>query len=428
MGLLNFLKGKSPEDIEKQADDLFAKGSFGPAKIEYEKAFSKFEKKPEGRGDFGLRISDKIVRAKEALARKHWKDAEELMVSDCLDDARELLGLALELTMDGRVKSEVEELLKDLSSRMKAREAQKYADAGEAYADEDPYENTAGWDDEDPGDIIEEEEYFESLLSVLPPKEQEAYRGYGRAFEIGYTALNQGRFDVAEEKLSLALKENSPEKTYIPLELAAGYLNLEDYARAKELLYRFLEDFPDSLRAYHVLCETLWAEEDFEEALNLLSNCPEEISHTSTIHLLRGETLVQAKKFREAEAVYQNYLASCGGKDDRVIRSLAGVYEALGETARARALYGELLNACKGCGRRADADLRRRFADTSFSLGEHTAKTLELYLELAGTDPFNKADYYEKVSTIYHTLGNDKESIRFKGFSERVRRNSPEKS
>jgi tetratricopeptide (TPR) repeat protein len=143
---------------------------------------------------------------------------------------------------------------------------------------------------------------------------------------------------------------------------------------------------------------------------------------------LKGETLVQAKKFKEAEAFYQEYLALNGPKEDSVVRSLAFVYEALGETGKAKALYGELLNACMGCGRRADADLRRRFADTCFSLGEYNAKTLELYLELAGTDPFNKADYYEKVSTIYHAMGNEKESFRFKGFSEKERRKGHEEA
>jgi hypothetical protein len=105
-----------------------------------------------------------------------------------------------------------------------------------------------------------------------------------------------------------------------------------------------------------------------------------------------------------------------------VIRSLAGVYEAMGETARAKTLYGELLNACSGCGRRADVHLKRRFADTSYALGERSVTVLELYLGLAGEDPFNRGPYYERVAAIYRELGNETEAARFQRFSEKEQR------
>jgi len=91
----------------------------------------------------------------------------------------------------------------------------------------------------------------------------------------------------------------------------------------------------------------------------------------------------------------------------------------LGETGKAKTLYGELLNGCQGCGRRPDAHLKRRFADTSFDMGERTTGILEIYLDLAGEDPFNRSGYYVRASEIYSALGNEKEALRFKDFSER---------
>ena len=51
-------------------------------------------------------------------------------------------------------------------------------------------------------------------------------------------------------------------------------------------------------------------------------------------------------------------------------------------------------------------------------MGEKTTGILELYLDLAAEDPFNRREYYAKVSKIYSALGNEKEAIRFMGFSE----------
>ena len=417
MGLFKLFSGKSPEDIENQGDDLFDKGVFGPAKLEYEKALAKFEKKHAAQGAFGGRIREKIVRAKEALARQHVESAAELMAADCLDEARELLDLAMELSFDDEVKSEVSGLMDRLSTQVSEKATIEDVDgAGDFFGDDE--EDSLAWDEEDPEDVIEEEEYFNALISVLPPDEQAAYATYGRSFVIGYIALNQGQFDVAKENLSIALQENSNEKTYIPLELATCCLNLEEYGEAKALLYDFMTEFPHSLRACQVICETLWAEENFDEALDVLARYPGEILNTPEMTILRGETLVQTGKLKDAETCYLDYL-SLNDRDDLVLRALAGVYEATGETATANALYGELLNACTGCGRRADVHLKRRFADTAFALGEKSVKVLEMYLDLAGEDPFNRGPYYARVAAIYRELGNETEAIRFQGFSEK---------
>ena len=78
------------------------------------------------------------------------------------------------------------------------------------------------------------------------------------------------------------------------------------------------------------------------------------------------------------------------------------------------------MNACSSCGRPADADLKKRYADTSFATGQHTVTVLEMYLELAANDPDLRGEYFNKVSVIYKALGNDAEAKRFAAFAKDI--------
>ena len=59
MGLMNFFTGKPFEALEQKGDDFFNTGAYGHAKITYEKALHKLEKKssepssPRRRSDGG---------------------------------------------------------------------------------------------------------------------------------------------------------------------------------------------------------------------------------------------------------------------------------------------------------------------------------------------------------------------------------------
>ena len=410
MGFLDIFKGKSPEEIEQRGDELFSSGSFGPAKTEYEKALAKHEKKAAHSPDFEFRIKEKVVASKESLARIHVNTSKELIEADCFCEAAELLALAKELSENNDLINEAEKLENALNE--KAKEKSGMDDDSLSY--DEPGEDM----DEDSSQWFEEEEYFNALLSTLPGEEQLAYEGYGEAFAVGYVALNQGDFSLAEASLIQALEENSDNKTFIPLELATCYLNMEAYGKAKRILHPFMQDFPLSLKAYQIMCEILWEEGNYKEARELLDRCPEEIAQSPMINHLTGETLVQAGKLEEAKNYYQETINLNNG-DEMTMRSLAGVYEMLGETAAAKGVYGKLLNACQGCGQKPDPHLKQRFAETSFDLGERTTNILELYLDLADSDPFHKGTYYERVAEIYAVLGNEKEALRFKQFSER---------
>lgn len=393
MGFLSFFTGKSPEQIEKKADSLFHDREYGLAKLEYEKALARLEKQPDHDPDSKSRMEEKRVQCKEHLASEHLHHAEELIESDCRNDAAELLQLALELTADENLSTRIRETLHRLSGSKIPTEKEW----------PDPAEEDAPWEDD---------EYYTALVNPLSPAEQDAYMGYGKEFKAGFIALNQGDFKTAVQNLTAALKTHSSQKTFIPLELATAHLNQGEYGKAESLLTGFLKDFPESVRAYQLMCEILWENRKFQDAEALIRTCPEKLSQTLPIRLLLGETYFLSGDMEKAIAFYQDVLQKKEW-DNLVAQSLAKTYEAVGRNAEARDLYGQIIGACQGCGRKIDPHVKQRYAETSFEAGDFSTKLLELYFSLTQEDPENRSLYYRKISRIYSMQGNKKESGRF---------------
>jgi tetratricopeptide (TPR) repeat protein len=178
-------------------------------------------------------------------------------------------------------------------------------------------------------------------------------------------------------------------------------------------LENFIKEHPDSLQTYHLLCEIFWEKKDFDQAQELLDSCPEELFDSLHIQLLRGETLFQAKRYREAESLYIDYI-EFSGWDENIARSLAKTYEALFEKEKARYLYGEIMNQCSSCGLQIDTFIKQRYADLCFESKQYSEDILGLYLSLVQEDLDNKAHYCEKISQIYSAQGNEKEARRYK--------------
>jgi tetratricopeptide (TPR) repeat protein len=409
MGLFDFLK-KTPDTIADKADVLCEGGQFARAVREYEKALDRNRNHEPFSEPFEKTITAKISQAKNALAGQHIKNAADLIDSRCLDDARELLNLALELCDQEIFQEKAQKLLKEIADA-------KISELSNRPSDEsfDPENENFFMDSEE---MANEADDAAVLIHALPPDEQEAYQQYGDAFMEGFVALNQGDFKTAAECLEKALEEHRGAKTYIPLELATCYLNLGAHEKAKSLLESFMADFPFSLRAYPVLCETLWGLGEYDLALKRLESSPEELAEASLMVLLTGETLCEAKRPSEAVKVYQGYLEK-KPDEETIARALAETFRTLGETEKARDLYGMLLDHCRNCHRKADPELKRHYADTAYETGHHTLAVLEIYLDVAEQDPTRRKEYYRKVSDIYASLGNENEALRFEAFSKR---------
>jgi len=415
MGILKLFSGKDPEEYEQKGDSFFKITKYGHAKIEYETALNKLERKCPNNTDLKNRLQEKILHSREALALQHKQTGEELMRAEMFDDAEEIVRLALELTEDPELTVKLEEQLQEIHNNFTGEEINNSPDF------DVHMENT-----EKAGYQESEEEYFAVLCGSLPEEIRKAYHSYGNTFKAGYVALNQGNFELAAAKLSHAIGEKPSPHTFIPLELATAYLNLQKYEEARALLEGFIKEHPDSIQGYNLLCEIFWETGEFDQAQELLFSCPEELVDSLPIQLLRGETLFQAKRYQEAESLCLAYLESSGW-DENIARLLAITYEALFEKEKARDVYGEIMGQCRGCGVRIDTFIKQKYADLCFESGKDSTDILELYLSLVQEDPDNKVHYYNKISQIYSAQGNKHEARRYQSFAYKLKGNGRER-
>jgi tetratricopeptide (TPR) repeat protein len=411
MGLLNLFSGKNPEDYDLKGDRFAETGAFGKAIVEYERALERLEKTAPWDDGFRQNLRDKIHNSKEALALQHKNTAEDMLEADYHEDAQQYIQLALELTEDP-------DLISDLENQQRELEARALEGI---QIDEPDVEDTGPQEAQDdrPLDGEPDDDYFTALIGTLPEDIQQAYLDYGDAFKKGYLALNQGDFESAAEHLFQALEENPDPQNYIPLELATACLNLGKFEDARQLLEKFVQYQPDALPAYQLLCEIFWETRAFDRAELLLAKLPPELAESVAGYVLRGETLFHAERYKETKAFYRDFLKTYEW-NETIARALAKTHEALNEMANARNIYREIMDACHSCHSRIDPYIKQKYADLSFASGLNTTEVLELYLSLVRDVPGNKADYYNKISRIYSAQGNPTEARRFELFAEKA--------
>jgi tetratricopeptide (TPR) repeat protein len=406
MGILKQLFGQSPEKYEQKGDEFFNNSLWGMAKIEYEKALDALEKPSDGSNEVEARLEEKLRKSKESLALEHKQTGEDLMEAEHFNESRELLELAMDLSRDRTLVSDIQKLLQKMNSLTAEAIQVDMSKPGLSLQVNDEMSIPE-----------KDDEAFMALCGTLPEKVQRAYISYGDPFKSGYLALNRGDFVFAADELSRAMNENPAPDSFIPLELATAYLNLGQLDEARRLLESFLQYQPDALPGYQVLCEVLWEMKAFDNAVDLLDSCPDELKDSVACFLLRGETLFQAEKYSEAITFYQGFLKNYGWNES-VAKALARTFEVLGDFEEARKLYADILSQCSSCHTPIDPFIKRKFADLSFDSGQRSLSILEIYLSLAQEDSENSQFYYERVSRIYAALGNEEEARRFQAFAE----------
>jgi tetratricopeptide (TPR) repeat protein len=405
MGLLKSFFGQTPAKHEEKGDAFLDEKDWGRAKIEYENALIALEKESPGDEESEVRIQDKLQKAKEALAREHRQTAEDLMEQEYYEDARDLFQLARELTQDPALISAIEDRMLEMTR----------------IADRDVQADLLNRPVVNHGAVLteQEDEYFTALCGTLPKEMRAAYFSYGEPFKSGYMALNRGEFDLAVEHFLRAIEGNPSPDSFIPLELGTAYLNLGNLEAARGLLETFFQHHPNALPGYQLLCEIFWEMRAFDEAEALLDKCPDELKHSFAYYLLRGETMFHAGNYSEASSFYQGILEQYGWNEP-IARALAKVFETSGDFQNARDMYAEIMSQCKSCLTHIDSFIKRKFADTSFQLGQHSIPVLEMYLSLAQDDPENASFYYQRVGKIYASLGNETEARRFESFARQA--------
>jgi tetratricopeptide (TPR) repeat protein len=419
--MMSFFKkfsGKTALAHEQEGDDLFAADLWGKAKIEYERALEKLERNATPNAALKARLQDKVVKAKEALAHGHKRSADDMLDAGFYEDARELYLLAMELTEDPVFQTELQEKHQLLDFQMNKSISESLPEEDEIALEDGDFSSEIQ-ESEYPQQGDEEDETFRALCGALPEDVQKAYLNYGANFKKGYLALNQGDFAAAAEYLSRAMAENVSADSFIPLELATAYLNLDRISEAQQLLEALLQKQPQLLPAYQLLCEIFWEKSAFDNAEALLASVPDQLTESVAVYLLKGETLFRAGDHAAAKTLYQTFLKTYDW-DERIALKLAKTHEALNELANARNLYREMMAQCRSCHKRIKPMIKEQYADLCFDSGMLSSDILELYLSLAQEVPAKAAAYYEKVSHIYATQGNAAEAARFRAIAEKL--------
>lgn len=421
MPLWNIFTGPTPEKLEARGDAHAAAGRWGMAKLEYERALEKRTRRPEAAAPREASLAAKIRGVCEALAREHRQNAARLLEGGRLDDARELLELARELTADPELGAALEGDLMGIAARR--QEAAARAEADYLYGLDAPGDEKEDEEDEDPGDLdpdeAPEEDVFLALVSGLPEEVQEAYAGYGPDFQAGFTALHRGDFALAATLLARALEAHAHRDTYIPLELATAYLNLDRGPEARDLLEGFRRRHPGVLPAWQLICEIHWEAGELDAAEALLADLPPELARSLAATLLRGETLRRAGRPAEARDLYREVLAAHGWHEG-LARALAEVLEETGDAAGARRLYRELMDRCTACRTQLDPAVRERYAELAFAAGDRDSALLELYLTLARDLPASAARSFARAAAICEHQGRAREAARFRALASRA--------
>ena len=202
MGFLKIFSGRTPEELVRKGDKYAENLEYGLAIIEYEKAIGKSNNKSSGEPDYRKKLIEKVMNVKEALARLHVSNGEDLISAGVFDEAEELFDLASGLTEDKELALKIENRLKEIKEKSRGAEEVEIISVNK--------------EDEEEEFIHTEDEHFNAIISSLPPEENKDYQSYGDNFKAGYVALHNGDFKTAAEKLSLALNENQNDKKFYP--------------------------------------------------------------------------------------------------------------------------------------------------------------------------------------------------------------------
>lgn len=416
MGIFDLLRGPTPEKLEGRGDALLTAGRWGEAKLAYEEALRR-RTRQAGSPDPGCRqLVGKIHGARQALAEEHLRTAENLAEGGYYPEALETLALAREVSPEAAFQQAVAQRIQDLQPLADAFAPTSAAD------DPAPGAPAHGPDMADAGG-----DEFEILCHTLPDNVREAYMGYGVDFRTGYLALNRGDFPTAAHHLARAREADPRPESYIALELATAYLNLNRTAEARQLLEDFAARRTEALPAYQLLCEIYWEQKDFAAVEKLLASVPPDLTDSLAVVQLKGENLCQTGQLGPARDFYAAFLQRYGW-ESRVALRLAQTLERLGENDGALALYRDALDRCRSCRAAPDPEVRHRYAELRFAAGLFDLDLLELYLVLAQELPDNTFLYYGRLSQIYAHLGHEVEADRFRGFAQQAVQDRREES
>jgi Tfp pilus assembly protein PilF len=208
MSLFKRMFSADPAALVDKADKLFDAGSYGPAKLAYEKALS-----ASAEADRSA-IAEKVRRCTDAIARERIEEAKAYLEQGSIELAAQELEGALEVACDERIVEEAQSLLDGLE----AKDAQEQATTQE----------------------LTDEERIALLMGQWTEAQADEYESYGDAL-LDALLIMHGNEPARALAALEALLESASEPCYLWLEVGRARLLAEDLDGGRAALETFLD-------------------------------------------------------------------------------------------------------------------------------------------------------------------------------------------
>jgi tetratricopeptide (TPR) repeat protein len=288
MSLLGKLFGKRTLEQERaHADELFAAGDFGQAKLAYERA----QDLARDQAEVKAALAAQVDACRDSIAKKRIAEAVTLIEQENFVFASEELHGAMETAASPALIAQAEELLQGLER--KQRVVEQAAEAAEA----------------------PEEDRFEVISGGLEDDQYNEYQAHGEPMKRALLALHDGKIPEARKALE-ALAEHADGPRYLWFELGRARLADGDTDGGAEALTKFLstlhaEEGGDArLLAHMELAQLIHARGDFEGAVAQYEQALEALPDDPRPYLAMAGFFRREQLFDEAIEVIEAALAS----------------------------------------------------------------------------------------------------------------------
>jgi tetratricopeptide (TPR) repeat protein len=394
MSLLGNLFKKRPlEELQQEADALYAEARFGDAKLAYDRLAARAEKE---RPAMFVTAEARAAECCDKLALKRAREALELLHSGQDELSKEELRHALETARSDAVRAQVLALAEQLERRESAQQAQQAVP-------------------------ISDEERLMLITSSWEPLQAEELERYGEPLLEAAIALELG--DAARALALLLPLSEAPTASYLWLEIGRAHLTALALDEAERALRKFLSRIgPDEggaarLMAHRELARIAHERGDRDAAVSELEAACEALADDPRPLLDLGNYLRLIERPAEAVEVLELCAAAFGDNEVEwpVTMELGLACAAAGSHERAVELLEGVLTALLAKGH---TDLPPPVAVALSALHEQhgrLARAADLYRTLSqGSDSENHERYLLEAARLLDVLELTDEAARMR--------------
>jgi tetratricopeptide (TPR) repeat protein len=369
---------------KQEADELFAAGDYGTAKLRYERAL---ERAGQEEAAETAAVKDRINACRDQIARAHIEKALALEKEQELELAMAELNSAAEVAASAVVVAEA----RRLAEEMERADAREKAAAPAPLSDEEKFVAIAGsWEDE----------------------QAEEYEHYGEELRQALLALYDERFQEARQLLE-ALAAHASDPHYLHYEVGRARLLTGEVESGAQALHLFLssigpEEGGETRLATHLeLARIAEQAGDLDGAIAQLQTAIEALPRDPRPYLLMGNFLRQHGHAQEAVEVLESGLRALdqANPDTRTIQEIGLCYADLGQDQKA---IGFLERVVEQLTARQQFDLPPEAAVVLAKLHDkvgNKGRAADLYVLLSsGSDRANYFLYYSEAGRLLAEL------------------------